>query len=474
MTNITLYDLLYSLFNQYVFQYAKNNIEAIDHFYSTNPSTMNNRLVTELISAVRSYNFESIDLPLFKSILSKCNKTVAEESVIINEIIKWKQYDKNQIIPQKEQIEGLVAKSLIDAARSKHKDDPAGFIKAIKNSTFNSVDLNVFTSTKLSDIDINSILADNPNDFIPSRYEWINKSFDPYPGYEKGQMVIICSPPGVGKSLWLMSEALNMSMQQQKVLYCCLGDNKMKDFVIRMGAIYTGQSFADVHRNLGQVYQLLNQACGEYLEISINAANKVSAEDIVDYATSKEYDVVIVDYDGNLKGVEDGDRMYSTYGIVYAKLNELVLGGKLVFIASQPKISAWGNSTIEMQDIGESSRKQHTADMIIGIGREYENPNHLHTFKISKSRRGEEGVKAYTIRLNNGRFKELPKGVYDNILKNVLDKRVFTEAEIDAMVAQYNTQVAAIQQNLNVNIQQNTINPNPQQQSQQLSNPFGI
>ena len=120
--------------------------------------------------------------------------------------------------------------------------------------------------------------------------------------------------------------------------------------------------------------------------------------------------------------------------------------GKLLFICSQIKISAFGNSVIEMQDVGESARKQHTADIIIGLGREVDCPNHLHTFKISKSRRGEEGVKDYTIRLNNGRFISIPKGLYDN-LKQERDKKEYTEAEIRVMINQFTSSVNTIVNN---------------------------
>jgi hypothetical protein len=101
-----------------------------------------------------------------------------------------------------------------------------------------------------------------------------------------------------------------------------------------------------------------------------------------------------------------------------------------------------------MSDIGESSRKQHTADMIIGIGREEKCPNHLHTIKISKNRRGEEGARAYTIRLNNGRWKTMPKGVYDQ-LKVETEKKFYTEGEIDQMIGQYNVSYNRIQQGVN-------------------------
>ena len=434
------YELLYSLFNQYVFNQAKNNIDSIEYYYSTNPETQNSPLVCELLKAIRNYSLESIDLPLFQSIFSRCNKTKEESDKILQDIVKWKTYTKDQIIPTKKYLDDLSASSVLRKASSMYKDSPSEYLKYVKNAQFLSSDTSVFTSTKISELDINSLLADNPNDFIPSRYQWINNTFDPYPGYERGQMILVSAAPGVGKTLWLMSEALGMAANGYKVLYISLGDNKMKDFIVRMSAIFTGDTFANVHRNLLDSYKQLNNVCGGNLEVSINAANKVTAEDIVSLAMAKEAEVVIVDYDGNLKGVDVGENMYHTFGNVYATLNELVLAGKLLFIASQPVKAAWNSKVIEMQDIGESARKQQTADMIIGIGREIDSPNHLHTFKISKSRRGEVDVLAYTIRLNNGRFKQIPKQLYDDILHPLTGpniKRNFTEDEINAMIQSY-------------------------------------
>lgn len=442
-TVLSNYELLYSLFNQYVFNQAKSNIDSVEYYYSTNTETQSSPLVHELLKAIRDYPFESIDLPLFQSIFSRCGKSKAEADQILNDIVKWKGYTKEQMIPAKRHLDDLAASSVLRKASSMYKSSPSDFLKYVKNSTFISSDTSVFTSTPISDIDINSLLADNPNDFIPSRYDWINNTFDPYPGYERGQMILVSAAPGVGKTLWLMSEALGMASRGYKVLYISLGDNKMKDFIVRMSAIFTGDTFSSVHRNFLESYNQLNKVCGNNLEISINAANKVTAEDVVSLALAKKAEVVILDYDGNLKGVDVGDNMYHTFGAVYATLNELVLAGKLLFIASQPVKAAWNSRVIEMQDIGESARKQQTADMIIGIGREIDSPNHLHTFKISKSRRGEVDVMAYTIRLNNGRFKQIPKPLYDDILHPIAGpniKRNFSEAEIDAMILSYNKQ----------------------------------
>lgn len=441
-TMLNNYELLYSLFNRYVFDQAKNNIDSIESYFRTNPGTDKSQLVFELLKAIRDYPLESIDLPLFQSIFSRCNKTKDEADQILADIVKWKSYTKDQIIPAKKYLDDLTAVTILRQASSMYKDSPSEYLKYIKNASYSSSDTSVFTSTPISAIDINSLLADNPNDFIPSRHKWINDTFDPYPGYPKGQMVIVTAAPGTGKTLWMMGEAVGMAAKGYKVLYISLGDNNLKDFIVRMSAILTGDSFGNVHRNLLDSFKQLHKVCGSNLEVSINAAGKVTAEDIVSLSMAKKADVVMIDYDGNLKGVDSDEGMYHTFGNVYMTLNELVLAGKLVFIASQPKIAAFDAKVLEMKDIGESSRKQHTADMIIGIGKEISSPNKLHTFKISKNRRGESDVYAYTIRLSNGRFKQIPKQLYDDLLhpQGANIRRDFTEPEVDAMIASYERQ----------------------------------
>jgi hypothetical protein len=263
-------------------------------------------------------------------------------------------------------------------------------------------------------------------------------------------MVIVCGAPGGGKSLFMMSEALHMALNKHKVLYIALGDLNMKDFVIRLGAMYSGMSFADTTLKVGAVYDSLNKLLMDgSLEVSINPAGKIGGQDIVDYVESRaaDFEVVMVDYDSNAKGAATSDdSMYNSFGNLYEKLNEIVLAGKLVFIGSQIKVSAWEKEIVDMVDVGESSRKQHTADCIIGIGRIPDCPNHVHAIKLSKNRRGEENVIAYAIRLNNARWKMIPRGVYDQ-LKGEREKIEYTEGQIDQMIQTYNAQFRQIQQN---------------------------
>ena len=66
-------EMVYALFNQFLFQEAKNNIELIEYFYNTDFETSGNPLVGELLNAVRTYSFESLDIPMFKGIIKILN-----------------------------------------------------------------------------------------------------------------------------------------------------------------------------------------------------------------------------------------------------------------------------------------------------------------------------------------------------------------------------------------------------------------
>ena len=448
-------ELAYALTNQYLFQEAKNNISDISYYFSVNPSTSSNGLIEQIVNAIRDYDLAAMDLPLFQAIIAKSGKTEAEGRKILDDIRRWKSYNKEQIEPARKYLQDVVASVVIQKANRLYQDHPSDYLKYLKNISFKTADLDTFSPKNFSEFDINSIIADSNESVIVTPFEWLNQSFAPFNGMPKSQMCLICAPPGVGKSLFSMQLAGYMAMTGHKVLYIALGDLSEKDFLTRIGAITLGMSFSSTHSNLGTVYNTLKLMMGDNLEISISPAGVVSAEDIVDYVenSEKNYEVIIVDYDSNVKGATDGDSMYQSYGKIYETLNRLVLGGKLLFICTQPKISAWDKPVIDLQDVGESSRKQHTADCIIGIARDVNSPNHLHTIKISKSRRGEVGAKIHAIRLDNGRFVEIPRALYDQ-LKLVQDKKHYTDADIDAMVSQFNAQMNQI----NNQIQKSTNN----------------
>ena len=189
-------DLVFSLFNINVFQQAKNNITDIQYYFDTNASTSGNKLIGELISAIKTYNFDQIDLPLFNSILTRCGKTPAESSKIVSELIKWKSYNKKQMEPAKRFLDDIVANSIIQRANRLYDEHPADFLKYLKNAEFKTSTLDTLSSTAFGQIDINSVMENEMSDGVSSSFDFINQSFKPDCKIPMGQMGIICMPPG--------------------------------------------------------------------------------------------------------------------------------------------------------------------------------------------------------------------------------------------------------------------------------------
>lgn len=428
-------NLVLSFFNQYLFNEAKTQIENIKYFYSTNVATSGNPLIEELLSAINTYSFDSIGEPLFRSILNKCKKTPQEIEQIMEIIIKWKNFNKEEIKPAKKYLDDVISAAVIKKA-GKFNDSPSDYLKYLKDVNLETGDLETFSSTGFSKIDINTIVADSGRGVVSTNVRLLNDAFRPHNGIERGQLGIICCPPGVGKTLMAMNLACWMASNGEKVLYISCADMNWKDFIVRMASIAFGIPFADAYKNLPLAFEKLSELVKDNLEISINPAGKVSVDDIVDKAESGGFSVVFVDYDGVLAGVTEGDSMYNTFGDVYNKLTKLSIGGKLVFVCSQPKVFKY-HELITLSDIGESSKKQQVADFIFTMSDPNPDcPNHLYIGSLPKARRGRVGSKAYYIRIE-ARFIEIPKGLYEQ-LKAETEEKNYTEQEIRIMIDNFN------------------------------------
>ena len=436
-------DFILSLFNQYCFNDAKNNIESLEYYVSVNPALSGNTLISSLLGAIKNYSFDSIDLPLFQSILMKDRKTPQEQQQIINELIKWKSYGKQQMAPTKKYLEDIIAGSIIARANSKFPNDPTGYLNYLKQTNIKIDRSEVLNSQSFDKIDINTIVASESNKRFKSYFDWVNAQFEPYNEVEFGQMCIISAPPGTGKTLWMMTEALNMAMSTKyKSLYVSLGDMNIRDFIVRMGAIQTGLSFGEVARNIGSIYNTLRQFIGDRLDISINPAGTVNVEELVEYALARGYNALFLDYDSNLKMENSSNSMYLDYGTIYNSLTRLTIAGLFVEVGSQPNKLVWKNEEFDLCDLGESSRKGHTTDMAVTIGK-FPGPNHCGKVKMAKNRRGEEGDVMGYIRLNNGRFRIIPVDLAKQLSEK--PKTTYTDKDIDQALGMYNQGLQAMQ-----------------------------
>ena len=443
-------EMVYALFNQFLFQEAKNNIELIEYFYNTDFETSGNPLVGELLNAVRTYSFESLDIPMFKGIMIKLGKTDAEASSIIDSIAKWKGYNKAQIKPYHDTLRQIFASALIARGKSRYGDDPAAYLEYLKRSEIKTEFSDTLSTVTFSGMDINSIVAQAEKSVIPTGIEFIDSSYGkpgtPFYGVPTNQVVLISCPPGTGKTMFMMNIALNMTTNPEKPVKChylAMGDMMPSDFINRMGSIATGLSMEVVKTNLMQAYNNLGTIIGDRLGISIVPSAKITADEYVEAMKNSDYDVLFIDYDSNFKS-EASENMYLEYGKIYDRLTELTQLGKLIFIAAQPKVSSWTAEVIEQDMVGESSRKIHSVDMAITGSKATEFGN-SGLFKVVKNRRGKAGKTIGYIRLSNGRFKYIDRPLF-NSLRNT-DTSDWTEGQVDEAKYTYEQSQSGIRGN---------------------------
>jgi hypothetical protein len=325
----------------------------------------------------------------------------------------------------------------------------------IRNLNFSTIPIDT-----LGELDVTKVIEEDMGGItcIPSRFTFIRSGCEPWDGYATGQLVMVCAPPGVGKTLFLAHEVVYMMVENRKtekaidnlkkedfatekeyekrlkelkdqiirVYWIALGDMTRMDFIVRLTAIYKGLSFNAVKLQAQKYFDEDAQDLFKYIKISVVPAGHVDIYGVKHFIENSVIDptfdpqVVIIDYDANL--LSKAETMYSAGEEVYNTATALArpIGkpGKLVFIASQPKIEYWDWCPIPKEAAAESSRKQAIIDMMITIGRNGQIPGgDCGEMLIAKNRRGKEGVKGF-YNLAEGHFIMLDAGDYNSKIAN--------------------------------------------------------
>lgn len=280
-------------------------------------------------------------------------------------------------------------------------------LKDIQSSFIAGVEINCLGSLVASEV-IEEDIGDLSN-VLRSNFELINSS-TPFGGYIPGSVVMFVGAPGNGKSAFMLYEASRATIESKKVLWIALGDLTRYDFITRYTSVLSEKSYPDVSINPDKYFVDDIKEAANNIDLITIPANKLSSEEILEITKLKDYDLVVVDYDSNVKS-SGKENMYEVGGEVYNVLTEIARPTdgrkhKVVFVASQPKVHLWEELEIPLSGAGESSRKQHIIDMMITLGTaNVEKPCGM--MLVAKNRRGKSGVKAGYEMLDNGRFNQV-------------------------------------------------------------------
>ena len=228
--------------------------------------------------------------------------------------------------------------------------------------------------------------------------------------FDYGTINVITAPPGNGKTMLIMNQAVYVASQGKHTLHLAIGDLTRKQVIIRFLAIITGNTVRQIAMlSPEQFRQFISKAkmkysvIFEHLHCKCILPNSLNGIELVKLIKKEQerknihFDQVAVDYDGNIetsistnkKGVDkDNKSMYYEGADIYnlfvkfAKENETV-----VWMLSQPKIQFWGSEKIPLEGLNDSSKKQHIVDFIMSLGKKIKDEPKV-TFFISKNRHG--------------------------------------------------------------------------------------
>lgn len=228
--------------------------------------------------------------------------------------------------------------------------------------------------------------------------------------FDYGTINVITAPPGNGKTMLIMNQAVYVASQGKHTLHLAIGDLTRKQVIIRFLAIITKNTVRQIAMlSPEQFRQFISKAkmkysvIFEHLHCKCILPNSLNGIELVKLIKKEQerknihFDQIAVDYDGNIetsistnkKSVDkDNKSMYYEGADIYnlfvkfAKENETV-----VWMLSQPKIQFWGSEKIPLEGLNDSSKKQHIVDFIMSLGKKIKDEPKV-TFFISKNRHG--------------------------------------------------------------------------------------
>jgi hypothetical protein len=256
---------------------------------------------------------------------------------------------------------------------------------------------------------------------IRSRFKLLNDSFQYY-GYTQGTVNAILAPPGVGKSTFMVSEAVNFIGLGKKILHYVLGDLDGYDICHKYIANSLKVSLNDISRNSDMYYNKPGvKGMFENVTHRIKGAYELDVDELaVDAMRWKEnfdYDVLIIDYDGNIKP-SNKDNLYTDGGHTYGTLEKLARRtGSILLVGCQPKPDYWGKDILPLQSPNDSSKKQFCIDTLVTMSKPNTNIP-LGIMHLPKVRRGVTGNKMNICYLNEfASILEVDESEKDSIAK---------------------------------------------------------
>jgi replicative DNA helicase len=231
-------------------------------------------------------------------------------------------------------------------------------------------------------------------------------------GLADGELGIILGPSGGGKTAFLIQVSIAGMMFGRNVSYVTLEMSPMQ-LLERIDAYISNVPMKKLVKEEQKVKDAVREFVNKvkaHLDVKQFPSGLTRVEDIDNYLKILKSEgispgMLVVDY-GELLSYKG--EAYEGQGENFVKLRGLAVKWQIpVWVASQSNRPAWSKRIIRPDDIAESFRKVHVADVIIGLCRtEEEKRNKKVRFYVGKCRFEVDGfeVGPYTSALEKGRI----------------------------------------------------------------------
>lgn len=348
-------------------------------------------LEVKLAEFVRDYDYHQINEHLLLNEFKNLNHKEVE--LIKNKIEKFRKLSADDIIHYRKTFRDLCEAEIIN--KSNEFPNPTDRLNFIRETDYKD---QFSRNILIESFEEASSRGDDPlnRSGIKSHISLINEC-SPVGEYLSSLLVAVTAAPGIGKSNFLMNESISACLSGKRVHYLAAGDLVPTDFLIRMSAQALKIPIKDIYLNAPYYIEQTEKLLGGRFKFSCVPSQSITADEYVNYMMSiaDQFDMFVIDYDTNIATTSDS--MYGAGGELYDLLTKLSRLGKLVFVASQPKIGFYDHDKIPMQGLAESSRKQQIIDMQITLGRSPKSGYKTGYISVVKNRRGSTGSRPYVI-----------------------------------------------------------------------------
>ena len=425
-------DVVIGMFNPKVFDIGKKYINILKERYEKTEA-MN--VVLQTFDELQERSEISINAIALK--LKQHNASDQMQEYILSTYERILNFSDEDIDDLKGVIKEQICSILL--SRITTSSAPASTIfKELQTLNLDDIEINkngAYEDFNFLEINAEEVEAEAKKSMAKSSMDFLNKLAPLGSFYLDQSLTMVVAPPGTGKSLFMMQEAIALCAQGKKVCYTAIGDLTKWAFMNRITSMILKKDMGDVAMQ-GKYYFEVIKSKYEFmknLRIQIMQPATYTADDYLTLLKRRgfydECDVFIIDYDTNFASEDD---MYQKGEATYNKMKQLVSRpGKIGLIASQPKQYSWAEKSIGLADAAESSRKQQIIDMMVTLSKEQGAGivNHVGIMNVAKYRGGRCG-QAYYFKDVDGTMNEITQDMYAALVIDTQPKALYADSTV--------------------------------------------